>query len=160
MALLIAQPLPHLHPWRCDTPLPAMGGKKGWEPTRMGSPGLPFFTPPRMSLPAAHHCFSGFLTAFQAAGGRTTGKRSGNGEQGLDGVLQNPEGGERLSADAHTGHMYACSPLCICCCTVIMMLWEELIWVVQTTLAGLKSVTRVTKCRFVCDATEHAQDGS
>lgn len=32
MALLIAQPLPHLHPWRCDTALPAMGGKKGGSP--------------------------------------------------------------------------------------------------------------------------------
>lgn len=150
MALLTAQPLLHLHPWWCDTALPAM--KKGLESTSMGSPGLPFFPPPRMSLPAAHHYFSGFLTAFQAAGGRTAGKRSGNGEQGLDRVIQNPEGGKRLCADAHTGHVYPCSLLCIWYSIFTMMLWGELIWVVQTTLMGSEFVTRVTRCRFVCNA--------
>lgn len=104
--------LSHLHPSQCCTALPAV--VKDQEPNGTDFSKLPFPPPVEGSiLPATHCCLFSplFLPALQAAGGWTAGKRSGDCEQGFDRVLQNPEGGKRVGADASIGHKCPCPSL-------------------------------------------------
>lgn len=103
--------LSHLHPSWCSTTLPAVVEDQKSNGTDFSRLAFPPLVEDR-TLPTTHCClFPLFLPALQAASGWTAGKRSGDCEQGFDRVLQNPEGGKRVGADACIGHKCPCLAL-------------------------------------------------